>query len=125
MRYATEMVERGGVICNQLPIANQSLRRGGPPGAHLDLDPTQTNFTSDRQTLQGNSGIVHSTMAAIVRENQELRRCLQCELCKATHRCVVFMPCGHLITCVECASHIEQRCPICRSDISYMIKVRS
>lgn len=36
----------------------------------------------------------------------------------------VFVPCGHLIACVKCASNLAgNKCPMCRKQISKAIKV--
>ncbi|XP_064641581.1 E3 ubiquitin-protein ligase MYLIP-like [Lineus longissimus] len=39
-----------------------------------------------------------------------------CRVCMAEEINTAFIPCGHLICCVTCSSHVEH-CPICRSDI--------
>ena len=59
-------------------------------------------------------------------ENQNLRKeCLslerikeiiQCKICLDNDKSVYFYPCGHLVTCSDCARSIQE-CPICRKQI--------
>lgn len=59
----------------------------------------------------------------IVPEDTELPSSSNCCLaCSKENRSIVFIPCGHLITCVSCG-HSLKSCPICRSDIKALFKV--
>jgi hypothetical protein len=44
---------------------------------------------------------------------------LTCVICMEYAKDVVFEPCGHLATCVECARslHAQPACPMCRREI--------
>lgn len=41
---------------------------------------------------------------------------VECKICMSEEVGVVFLPCGHLLSCVFCAPAISQ-CPLCRSEI--------
>ena len=42
----------------------------------------------------------------------------KCKICTATQINTAFMPCGHCISCNECAHHKDiKECPICRGEI--------
>lgn len=41
---------------------------------------------------------------------------VECKICMSEEVGVVFLPCGHLLACVYCASAISQ-CPLCRETI--------
>lgn len=50
---------------------------------------------------------------------EKLRRLQEeklCKICMAKDVSVVFIPCGHLVACKECAQLLNE-CPLCRSDI--------
>lgn len=44
-----------------------------------------------------------------------------CAVCFGEQKSVLFMPCQHLVTCVDCATKIDQ-CPMCREQISGRIR---
>ena len=52
-------------------------------------------------------------LEAKVKQHEETKRC---KVCLDKPSGMVFIPCGHLCTCIECAANLEQ-CPVCRSKI--------
>ncbi|GIY30825.1 death-associated inhibitor of apoptosis 2 [Caerostris extrusa] len=44
-----------------------------------------------------------------------------CKICMDQEVRVVFLPCGHLLTCTECASALKS-CPMCRKDIQATVR---
>ncbi|KAM0897538.1 hypothetical protein ACQ4PT_022505 [Festuca glaucescens] len=50
-----------------------------------------------------------------------------CVICLKNRREAVFVPCGHLVCCCNCAKRVElvdkPLCPVCRQDIRYMLRV--
>ncbi|KAJ8315570.1 hypothetical protein KUTeg_007720 [Tegillarca granosa] len=44
-----------------------------------------------------------------------------CKICVEKEVSIVFLPCGHLCSCVECAPALKQ-CPICRATIKGTVK---
>ncbi|XP_052807373.1 baculoviral IAP repeat-containing protein 3-like isoform X1 [Mya arenaria] len=58
---------------------------------------------------------------ALQNENEELRRQVSCKICLDLDASVVFLPCGHMVTCEECAPAMR-KCPICRSNIRGTVK---
>uniref|UniRef100_UPI000EF51DFA E3 ubiquitin-protein ligase XIAP n=1 Tax=Ciona intestinalis TaxID=7719 RepID=UPI000EF51DFA len=61
---------------------------------------------------------VTPSMEARIREIQEERKC---KICLDKVADIVFVPCGHLCTCTECAKALR-KCPICRSKFERGIK---
>ena len=48
----------------------------------------------------------------------------KCVICVDRSREAVFIPCGHLVSCLPCASVLVQHgCPMCREDIATFLKV--
>lgn len=54
-------------------------------------------------------------------EVRRLREARLCKICMDTETCVVFLPCGHLVTCVQCA-HSLADCPVCRKQIKATVR---
>ncbi|KAM4555935.1 E3 ubiquitin-protein ligase XIAP [Odontesthes bonariensis] len=52
---------------------------------------------------------------------QKLQREKQCKICMDRDICVVFIPCGHLVSCRQC-SELLTKCPICCGAITQKIK---
>ncbi|XP_033740988.1 baculoviral IAP repeat-containing protein 2-like [Pecten maximus] len=62
-----------------------------------------------------------STKSDILKENDALRVQLTCKVCLQAPVSIVFLPCGHLSCCAECAPALKN-CPICRSNIKGSVK---
>ncbi len=56
--------------------------------------------------------------AAINAPNQELNIC---KICMDNQIAIVFLPCGHLISCVSCSIALS-KCPLCRERIRGTVK---
>lgn len=54
-------------------------------------------------------------------ENRLLREARLCKICMDNEVGIVFLPCGHLATCVNCASNLQD-CPVCRSAIKATVR---
>lgn len=52
---------------------------------------------------------------------RKLQREKQCKICMDRDICMVFIPCGHLVTCKECSVMLV-KCPICCGAITQKIK---
>lgn len=46
-----------------------------------------------------------------------------CKVCFAKKSSVIFLPCGHVAVCSSCSLWIEDKCPICRSEIKEKISL--
>ncbi|CAK6967739.1 E3 ubiquitin-protein ligase XIAP [Scomber scombrus] len=56
-----------------------------------------------------------------LKELRMLQREKQCKVCMDRDICIVFIPCGHLVTCRECSESLS-KCPICCGAITQKIK---
>lgn len=54
-------------------------------------------------------------------EQLRLQEERMCKVCMDREVSVVFVPCGHLVTCGECASNLRL-CPICRAVIRESVR---
>lgn len=57
---------------------------------------------------------------------EEQVRCLQeeklCKICMDRNIAIVFVPCGHLVTCKQCAEAVD-KCPMCYTVIMFKQKI--
>ncbi|OWF56460.1 Baculoviral IAP repeat-containing protein 7-A [Mizuhopecten yessoensis] len=60
-------------------------------------------------------------LESLVNENRELREQKACKVCLDEEASIVFLPCGHLVTCPMCSSALR-KCPVCRSYIRGTVK---
>ncbi|KAK3099027.1 hypothetical protein FSP39_025415 [Pinctada imbricata] len=50
-------------------------------------------------------------------ENEQLNERMKCRICKEKEVKVVFLPCGHLCSCAQCAPALRT-CPVCSNKVS-------
>ncbi|RUS89627.1 hypothetical protein EGW08_002645 [Elysia chlorotica] len=53
--------------------------------------------------------------------NNDLRLQTLCKICMDKEVAVVFLPCGHLVCCTECASAMKD-CPVCRNQVKGIVR---
>ena len=61
--------------------------------------------------------------ADLEKENARLRDQLACKLCYERSADVVFQPCGHLVSCGQCANAIS-KCAMCRTESIGRVQTR-
>lgn len=54
-------------------------------------------------------------------ENRLLKEARLCKICMDSEVGIVFLPCGHLASCVNCAPNLQD-CPVCRSAIKATVR---
>ncbi|XP_065169883.1 baculoviral IAP repeat-containing protein 7-B-like isoform X2 [Atheta coriaria] len=54
-------------------------------------------------------------------ENRLLKEARLCKICMDCEVGIVFLPCGHLATCINCAPNLQD-CPVCRSAIKATVR---
>ncbi|XP_060589383.1 baculoviral IAP repeat-containing protein 3-like isoform X2 [Ruditapes philippinarum] len=64
---------------------------------------------------------VHAQADDLMKENIELKEQRLCKICMVSDANVVFLPCGHLVSCATCAPALQQ-CPICRASIKGTVR---
>ena len=80
---------------------------------NLECEITEEN----NEELSRSSAAAHST-----NELQVLEESRKCKRCRRQDVCVVFIPCGHLVSCADCAK-VVQSCIVCGEAVRE--KVRS
>lgn len=85
--------------CKDVPNLGNSDMKGENP-----ISPTST-----------------SSLAALEEENRRFRESRLCKVCLDEEVGVVFLPCGHLVSCVHCAPSLKD-CPVCRRSIGATVR---
>ncbi|XP_014774540.1 putative inhibitor of apoptosis isoform X1 [Octopus bimaculoides] len=75
-------------------------------------EPVQTTIKNDTEM---------SANADLVKENNMLKELKLCKICLDEELSVVFLPCGHLVSCASCAPALSN-CPVCRQKVHGMVK---
>lgn len=57
----------------------------------------------------------------LLEENHRLKESQSCKICFDKRADVIFLPCGHIVTCPQCAPSLI-KCPICRKTINGHVK---
>ncbi|XP_067676028.1 baculoviral IAP repeat-containing protein 7-B-like [Haliotis asinina] len=73
---------------------------------------TQTRMMTENGHSQTNDDV-----QALLNENRELKEQRLCKVCLEKEISVIFLPCGHLTCCSQCATSLSE-CPICRTKIN-------
>ncbi|KAH3724440.1 hypothetical protein DPMN_050257 [Dreissena polymorpha] len=58
----------------------------------------------------------------VLQENEVMRHRIVCTICNKRDRRVVFIPCGHLLTCEVCGQETDT-CPACRREVNSRVVV--
>ncbi len=62
-----------------------------------------------------------SSALVLEEENQRLKNERLCVICITQDKNVLFLPCAHLTSCLECSESLPH-CPLCRSEIQARIR---
>lgn len=76
----------------------------GPDDSNRETETKHTGSTVKKESLC-------LEMRKLEDENRSLKQQSTCFKCKKRDVCIVFLPCGHLITCEECAPSVKH-CPV-------------
>ncbi|XP_043927023.1 baculoviral IAP repeat-containing protein 8-like [Protopterus annectens] len=99
-------------------VVEQKLQKTGK-----NYDTVQALVT-DLLKAEGKSddeNMEHSEEADVQEKLRRLQEEKLCKICMDKNICIVFIPCGHLVTCQSCAAAIE-KCPICCCVINQRLK---
>uniref|UniRef100_A0A182P2M9 RING-type domain-containing protein n=1 Tax=Anopheles epiroticus TaxID=199890 RepID=A0A182P2M9_9DIPT len=77
--------------------------------------------TTSSATVSQTSSSSTTSIERLREENNRLKEERECKICLTREVGVVFCPCGHLVSCVQCAPAIYN-CPVCRALITGRIR---
>ncbi|XP_043220725.1 baculoviral IAP repeat-containing protein 7-A-like [Amphibalanus amphitrite] len=89
--------------------SSQTLTNGSSSGSNSGANTPKLLPGGGSTPVSGQSG-------SLEEEYIRLKEQKQCKVCMDEDVGVVFLPCGHLITCVNCAPALRD-CPLCRQPI--------
>lgn len=82
--------------------------------------PTKDDSNVKEKSAAASSSTT-SVKLSLEEENRILKEARLCKICMDSEVGIVFLPCGHLATCVQCAPNL-QACPVCRSSIRATVR---
>ncbi|XP_052088578.1 baculoviral IAP repeat-containing protein 7-B-like [Mytilus californianus] len=82
-----------------------------------DCDTMQP-FLQDKILMNKKRGLepILDIKQKILHENREMKERMLCKICCENIVCIAFLPCGHLISCSQCAPSLGN-CPVCRTEV--------
>ncbi|XP_055882173.1 baculoviral IAP repeat-containing protein 2-like [Biomphalaria glabrata] len=98
-------------IFDRLVSDNINRRPNAPKIMELKLDGVNTE-TLARDTER---------LRSLKEQNNQLRQQTVCKICMDKEVAVVFLPCGHLVSCTDCAAAMKD-CPVCRNHVRGIVR---
>ncbi|WAQ96718.1 XIAP-like protein [Mya arenaria] len=86
--------------------------------SELNSSQSDHNNTQSEQASTRNKKPCHR---GVQKENDALKQQMMCKICMDKDATIVFLPCGHMVACVDCA-HALRKCPICRHVIKGAVR---
>ncbi|XP_033742576.1 baculoviral IAP repeat-containing protein 7-like [Pecten maximus] len=119
---------------NDEECKNETAKTPNPTGRHnsttdaIKSEAVQAHSTSYHNSktdfIKSGPAEEHSSskdLETLANENRELREQKTCKVCLDEEASIVFLPCGHLVTCPLCSSALA-KCPVCRTFIRGTVK---
>ncbi|XP_037953728.1 uncharacterized protein LOC119683913 [Teleopsis dalmanni] len=86
-----------------------------------DVKTEDTSNNDCKNNIATVSDTVTCNSMSLEEENRKLKDARLCKVCLDDEVGVVFLPCGHLVTCVQCAPSVNH-CPMCRTEIKGFVR---
>ncbi|KAL5018271.1 hypothetical protein ScPMuIL_003993 [Solemya velum] len=86
-------------------------------------NPNQGNPSNEeeKEADNGASSNTDANIRSLVEENRQMREESMCRICLEESSCIVFLPCGHMVTCPRCARALA-KCLVCMKAIKGTVK---
>ncbi|XP_047530918.1 baculoviral IAP repeat-containing protein 7-B-like isoform X1 [Vanessa atalanta] len=99
--------------------SNVSLQSNNPS----DNSRTEnlTSEISNNNHERDSSPVSNPKQLTLEEENRQLREARMCKVCMDNEVSVVFLPCGHLVSCAECGAALGA-CPLCRAQVKALVR---
>ena len=94
-----------------------------------EMDKESTNFHQKESQKKDNDDLTKNNKIdsaeinneELAEEIENLKKERSCSICFERQKVIMFMPCSHLATCVECSVALT-KCPICRKKVQATIR---
>ena len=73
------------------------------------------------KSIEENLAMTEGKLLDAENKLKDMEEARACKICMDHYVCIAFVPCGHLVTCMECAPECPN-CPMCRKPIQNQIK---
>jgi hypothetical protein len=104
-------------------LVNSSNDNDIEMSSSLTASMSETSTRSSSSNVGKNSDMKSDSAINLTQENEDNSSPLNpCALCLTEEKCLAFVPCGHVATCVSCG-HSLRSCPICRTEIKAFVRV--
>ncbi|XP_061177182.1 baculoviral IAP repeat-containing protein 3-like [Saccostrea echinata] len=84
-------------------------------------DDQESSNDPDKKFVKEHHSTETSDYHSIQCEVQKLQDLTLCKVCMDANVNIVFMPCGHIVTCFTCSKSVK-KCPLCRQKIKGTVK---
>lgn len=132
---AVKSVQEMGYSKTVIATAVETLKKQGKTGYTamdlmriiLDSEDNGTILEENTEDAKGaqskptGASFSSADGASILQENRNLKSQLTCKICLEKDACIVFLPCGHMVSCQDCAPTIR-KCCICRKLIQGTVR---
>ena len=81
---------------------------------------TKTETTTDIETIVVR--LANVRVSELEEENEDIKSERICKICQVNEVSILFLPCGHLVSCAQCAPALR-RCAICRQRVKGRVRV--
>lgn len=105
-------------VLNSTRTAQQNTPKAGESSSTQKSVEAPTTKEPSSNSQAASSSTVKLSLEE---ENRILKEARLCKICMDSEVGIVFLPCGHLATCVQCAPNL-QACPVCRSSIRATVR---
>ena len=73
------------------------------------------------KSIEENLAMTEGKLLDAENKLKDMEEARACKICMDHYVCIAFVPCGHLVTCMECAPECPN-CPMCRKPIQSQLK---
>ncbi|KAH9508093.1 hypothetical protein Btru_052827 [Bulinus truncatus] len=91
-------------------LMDGDIKRSQTGAKRSGMDTDGANVTRDLEKLRN-----------LKEQNNQLRQQTVCKICMDKEVAVVFLPCGHFVSCTDCAAAMKD-CPVCRNHVKGIVR---
>ncbi|KAM3964935.1 death-associated inhibitor of apoptosis 2 [Aphomia sociella] len=112
------------------PVDNRSTTQEQPDANETVYTDSITTKISEQKNDGATKTEVDSTATptatekkpiTLEEENRQLKEARLCKVCMDSEVSVVFLPCGHLVSCARCGAALSA-CPLCRAAVRALVR---
>ncbi|XP_045769832.1 baculoviral IAP repeat-containing protein 7-B [Maniola jurtina] len=102
-------------------VPQTTHRPNQPQNSGSQLATDQTNDVTDNNPEPDGGPVINKNNITLEEENRQLKEARLCKVCMDNEVSVVFLPCGHLVSCAGCGAALGA-CPLCRAPVKALVR---